>query len=290
MESVNLWTEIGQTIGEILAMILTWTRETVARYAPGLLSGLLVLVLGWLMAAIGRNVVAKLLRALGLDVVAERTGVRRYLQDHEIRLAPSAMAGWLVYLVIVYTSLVVAFERMSLGAASRLLTDVARFIPKILVVVLLLALGVWLSRWIGGLLGRAARLAGVPFHEVIGTLVRIGGIVLAVIVSLDYLGLASQQTLLLGLGVIALGFVATGVLFAVCARDLVGNLLARNFVAGEFKIGDCIRIGDIEGQVESIGTTVLRLRQGSSRHLVPHGHLASQSVERLGLVDTAPRI
>src|SRR5690606_2382154 len=95
MEPVNLWTAIGETIGEMIGLILTWTRETVWHYAPGFLSGLLVLLLGWLMAAIGRNVVTKLLRALGLDVVAERTGVRRYLQEHEIKIAPSAMAGWL---------------------------------------------------------------------------------------------------------------------------------------------------------------------------------------------------
>lgn len=286
MESVNLWNEIGQTLGEMMGLILNWTRETVWRYAPGFLSGVLVLVLGWLMALIGRNLVTKLLRALGLDVVAERTGARRYLQDHEIKIAPSAMAGWLVYVVIIYTALMMAFDRMNLEAASRLLTDVATFIPKTLVVVLLLALGVWLSRWIGGLLGRAARLAGVPFHEVIGTVVRVGGIVLTVIVSLDYLGLASHQTLLIGLGIIALGFVATGVLFAVCARDLVGNLLARNFVAGEFKVGDHIRIGMIEGHVESIGTNVLRLRHGGTSHLVPHGQLVRESVERLAPVAT----
>lgn len=288
MEPVNLWTAIGETIGEMIGLILTWTRETVWLYAPGFLSGLLVLLLGWLMAAIGRNVVTKLLRALGLDVVAERTGVRRYLHEHEIKIAPSAMAGWLLYVVILYTALVMAFDRMNLEAGSRLLTDVAGFIPKILVVVLLLALGVWLSRWIGGLLGRAARLAGVPFHELLGTLVRIGGIVLTVIVSLDYLGLASRQTLLVGVAVIALAFVATGVLFAVCARDLVGNLLARNFVAGEFKIGDRIRFGAIEGQVESIGTTVLRLRQGETSHLVPHGHLVREPIERLGAPAAPP--
>lgn len=288
MESVSLWNQIGQTIGEMIGLILNWTRDTVWRYAPGFLSGLLVLVLGWLMAAIGRNVVRKLLRALGLDVVAERTGARRYLQDHEIKMPPSAMAGWLVYIVIVYAALVMAFERMSLEAGRRLLTDVASFIPKILVVVLLLALGVWLSRWIGGLLGRAARLAGVPFHELIGTLVRIGGIVLAVVVSLDYLGLASRQTLLVGLAVIALGFIAMGVLFAVCARDLVGNLLARNFVAGEFKIGDRIRVGAIEGRVESIGANVLRLRNGDTSHLVPHGQLVREPIERLGPAEPQP--
>ncbi len=288
MESVSLWNEIGQTVGEMIGLILTWTRETVWLYAPGFLSGLLVLLLGWLMAAIGRNVVTKLLRAFGLDVVAERTGARRYLQDREIKMAPSAMAGWLVYIVILYAALVMAFERMSLEAGSRLLTDVASFIPKILVVVLLLALGVWLSRWLGGLLGRAARLAGVPFHEMIGTLVRIGGIVLTVIVSLDYLGLASRQTLLVGLAVIALGFIATGTLFAVCARDLVGNLLARNFVAGEFRIGDRIRVGAIEGQVESIGTTVLRLRHGETSHLVPHGRLVREPIERLSPTPPAP--
>src|SRR5690606_29899427 len=157
MESVNIWSQIGDTVTEMLGMILTWTRETVWRYAPGLLSGLLVMVLGWLMAVVGRNVVAKLLRAIGLDVVAERSGAGGYLRRHDITLPPSRLAGWLVYLVIIYTALVMAFQRMQLDAANRLLLDTAAFIPKIIVVVLLLSLGVWLSRWIGGLLGRAAR-------------------------------------------------------------------------------------------------------------------------------------
>lgn len=281
MESVNIWSQIGDTVTEMLGMILTWTRETVWRYAPGLLSGLLVMVLGWLMAVVGRNVVAKLLRAIGLDVVAERSGAGGYLRRHDITLPPSRLAGWLVYLVIIYTALIMAFQRMQLDAANRLLLDTAAFIPKIIVVVLLLSLGVWLSRWIGGLLGRAARLAGVPFHAVIGALARIGGIVLTVVVSLDYLGLASRQTLLVGIAVILLGAIATGVLFAVCARDLVGNMLARNFVMGEFTLGDRIRIGSIEGQVESIGTNVLRLRDGDASHLVPHSRLVSEVVVRL---------
>lgn len=279
MEQVNLWSEIGRTLNELLERLLVWTRETVAGHAPAFLSALLVLLLGWLLAAVLRNVTAKLLRALGLDVVAERTGLRGYLRRHEIQLAPSAMAGWLLYIAILFTALVMAFDRLQLEAGSRWLHATASFVPRLLVAALLLALGAWLSRWIGGLVGRAARLGGVPFHALIGTAARVAMLVLSAVVALDYLGLASHRTLLTGLAVIvAAGLVIAG-LFAICARELVGNMLARNFVANEFKPGDRVRLGDLEGEVESVGATVLRLRSGETRTLVPHGRLVHETVQ-----------
>lgn len=288
METVNLWSSIGQTLREMLERILTWTENTVTTHAPGFLSALLVLALGWLLASLLRNAAAKVLRAAGFDVVAERSGARAYLLRHDIATPPSVMAGWIVYAVILYTALLMAFDRLDFRAGERLLTDGAAFVPKLVVVLLLLGLGVWLSRWIGALVERGARLAGVPFHTLVGALARVAVVLLSVVVALDYLGLASSRVLLVGLGGLLIAALLTALLFAVCARDLVGNMLARNFVAGEFKPGDRIRLGELEGEVESVGATVLRVRAADGRHLVPHGRLVREVAVKVGPAATVP--
>lgn len=288
MENVNLWSSIGETLNEMLVRILNWTQELVATRAPGLLSALLVLALGWMLASLLRNGASKVLRAAGFDVVAERSGARAYLRRHDILTPPSVMAGWVLYLGILYTALVMACDRLQFVAGAQLLTHVAAFVPKLIVVLLLLGLGVWLARWIGALVERGARLAGVPFFALVGALARAGGIVVAMVVALDYLGLASHRMLLAVFGAVLLTvFVAAG-LFAICARELVGNMLARNFVSGEFKPGDRIQIGDLEGAVESVGATVLRVRTSNGRHLVPHGRLVREVAVNLSAEATPP--
>jgi small-conductance mechanosensitive channel len=277
---MNLWTRISDILADIFSNILRWTEEIVGAYAPGLLAALLTLVLGWVVAALLRNVSAKLLRALGLDVVAERSGVRDWLRRHEIQIAPSAMVGWTLYFVVLFTVLGMAFEQMNLHAPARLLREVAAFIPKLIVVGVIIALGVFLARWMGGMASRAVRLAGVPMYSLFGAAVRIGVILLSVVVALDYLELASRELLLAGLGLLALICVLIAGLFALCARELVGNVLAKNFVAGEYLPGDRVRVGDVEGEVESVGTLAVKLRTAYGSCLVPNSRLLHETVFR----------
>lgn len=273
MEPVNLWNEIGTAFGEMLQRILLWTRATVLAHAPGFLSALLVLALGWITASLLRNITAKLLRAGGLDVVAERSGLRDYLRRHDVMIAPSAIIGRVLYFVIIFTALLMAVDRLNFQTAAQWLHTIADFLPRLLVFVVLLALGSWSARWIGSLVGRAARLGGVPFHALIGTTVRLAIIVLAVIVGLDYLDLASPQTMLVTLAVLlGAGLCALG-LFALCARELVGGMLAKNYVLAEYKPGDRILLDGVDGEIESIGGTVVRVRGPHGLSLVPHTRL-----------------
>jgi small-conductance mechanosensitive channel len=289
MEQVNLWEEIGLVFGEMLHRILLWTKQAVANHAPGFLSALLVVALGWFAAALLRNVASKLLRAVGLDVVAERTGLRDYMRRHEIGLAPSMIVGRALFFVVIFTALMMAVDRLEFSTAAQWMHAVANFLPRLLVVLVLLMLGAWAARWLGALIGRAARLGGVPFHTLVGVAVRVGVMVMAMIVALDFLGLAASKTLLVGLGIIlATAMVLTG-LFALCARELVGNMLARHFVLSEYKPGDHIRLGDIDGVVESIGPTVMRVRRESGLSLVPLGRVLRETVEVVGTAEGGRR-
>ena len=64
---------------------------------PGLLSGLLVLLVGWLIARVLRWTTGRLLKRLGLDAAAEKSGLDRQLQRFG-GLKLSKLIGLVVYI------------------------------------------------------------------------------------------------------------------------------------------------------------------------------------------------
>jgi MscS family membrane protein len=77
-----------------------------------------------------------------------------------------------------------------------------------------------------------------------------------------------------------------GLAFAFAAQDTIKNVFgsAMIFVDKPFQIGDFIRAGDIEGQIESIGFRSTRVRTPSNSLVtVPNGSLADMNVDNLGL-------
>lgn len=105
-------------------------------------------------------------------------------------------------------------------------------------------------------------------------LVAVFGIVfVAEVLDLDYKGL------LAGLGI-------GGLAFALAAKDTVGNLFGSITVLADrpFNIGDWVKIGDVEGSVESVGMRSTRIRTFyNSLISMPNSNLTSAVVDNMGL-------
>lgn len=266
---------------EALTRLLDKTAHLISTYGEAFLLGLLILVAGWITAALSRALVSRLLRAGGLDVVCERMGLRAYLERHDINGRPSAGIAWVLYAAILFSALVIAFDRMGLAAAAGFLRTVAGLIPAILVVFILLLLGLILGKLARTVSIGGARLLGLPAPEIFGSGARVAVFLLALVVSLDYLGWASTHVLLGGLAVLLLGGLGSGLLFALSARQLTESLLARGFLTGTYRPGDRIRIGDTEGVIIKTDSTVSRIQTQAGEVVLPNRRFHDSRVEIL---------
>ena len=79
----------------------TWSGylETVLAILPRLLSTLSVVLVGWLIAAVARDVAARLLGWLRLQRLAERTGAAEFLRKAELPAANRLVASILFWLL-----------------------------------------------------------------------------------------------------------------------------------------------------------------------------------------------
>jgi hypothetical protein len=162
---------IKQEAGAIKAVTMGPLKQAsaaISGYVPQMFAALVILVMGWVVAVVLRKVTSKGCRALGFDVIAERTGMSGLLQRGGIVSRPSELLGFGIYWLILFSALVAMFNTLGLNMASMLLHSIVTYIPHLLTSLLLLGLGFLASRYIDTLVKAAASAINLPLSHLWG--------------------------------------------------------------------------------------------------------------------------
>ena len=78
-----------------------------------------------------RKVIAKTFKILGFDVLAEKTGFKKFLEKGGYENNPSTMIGFCFYWIIIFSTIILFLNTMHLKVASKFLENAALYVPKI---------------------------------------------------------------------------------------------------------------------------------------------------------------
>jgi small conductance mechanosensitive channel len=162
---------------------------------------------------------------------------------------------------------------------STILDLVVRFGPRLLAAVLVLVIGILLSRWIGQWFDRALMRVELepPVRLLLGRIARALLLVLFVILALQNLGV-ELLPLIAGLGVAGAGI-------ALAMQGVLGNGFAGLSIifTKPFRVGDYISIAGEEGRVEVITlfSTVLS-HPDRSQVVIPNRKIAGEILHNFG--------
>lgn len=218
-----------QEIADALAQ--SWRNFATAfvQFVPRLIAATIIFVLGFLVAALARRAVARLLGWSGFERLAVRTGASDLLRVAEMPVAQVLVARivfWLVWIGFIVS----AVDALQLQPFQGLVEEFFRFVPRFLVALLVLALGFL----IGNFLWRATLLAsvnaGVPGARLLSGLLRLLVIAVAVVMALEQLRLAT--TVVLTAFAISFGALMLGLAIAF---GLGGRDAARQLLEGQFR-------------------------------------------------------
>jgi len=138
-------------------------------YLPNLFSAAIILVVGWMIARILRRIVAQLLVAVGVDRLAERTGVVKALGTTPL----SGALAFVVYVLVLIPVLIAALNALAIEAvtvpASEMLATLLRAIPAILGAAVILFVAYLVGRLVADLVRRLLESVGFD-----GALARMG--------------------------------------------------------------------------------------------------------------------
>ncbi|MCQ2996890.1 mechanosensitive ion channel [Pseudomonas syringae] len=244
---LDVWTQ-----SLVAAMTALWTK--VAIFIPNLLGAVVVVLLGFVVAKLLETLLSKLLAKIGLDRLMAGTGLTKLISRAGVQVPISTLIGKIVYWFVLLTFLVTAAGSLGLERVSATLDMLTGYLPKVFGAALVLMVGVLLAQLVNGLVRGGAEGVGLDYAAGLGRLAQ--GLVIIISISVAISQLEVKTDLLNHVIVIVLITVGLAIALALGlgSRELAGQILAGIYVRELYQVGQEVRIGDVEGQIEEIGT------------------------------------
>ncbi|MDN3018045.1 mechanosensitive ion channel [Paenibacillus sp. BSR1-1] len=235
--------------GVLGALQLEGVSEPVAGILSGLLSFIpklfaaaLIVLVGWLIAKIVRDILTNFLSSIGTEKLGERFGLK--MEGTSL----SVIAGNIAFILILIPTIITALEKLDLKGVSEpavaMLHNVVTLIPNIAVAVILILAGITLGKWVEKLVAQMLwrlrfdhlfQQMGIgsvkpeqskySLSKIVGLLVKIVVVLLFTVEALQIVGLDFLVTL--ATGVIAYLPMLFAALVILGIGLYVGNLVER---------------------------------------------------------------
>ena len=186
---------------------------------PSVVGALLLLVIGWIIAGVIAGVLARFLRAVRVNELAQRAGVTTFLQRAKLQADPAAVIAGLVKWYVRLVFVLMAANAVGLTSVSGVVTQILAFIPNLLVALLFLGAFSWLASLAKDLVTGAAESAGMPNGKMLGTLTFATVLAFGIVAAANQIGVAATLINTLFMGVVGALALAFGLAFGLGGRD-----------------------------------------------------------------------
>ena len=245
-------TAIFNALSNAVNLILT--------FIPRLVGFLVILVVGFILAAVLSKAVTFLLRKIGFDRLADRIGLTRFEQRMGVRLDAAGTLGKLVYWFIVLIFLVPAADALGLPAVSNILNTLVAYIPNVFVAILVLFLGTLAATVVADLVRGTVASANIGNPDILAGIARWAIMGFAALIALEQLKIAPALVNELFGAVVAAVAIAFGLAFGLGGQEAARRWLAR----GESTVSDAADQIDPQ-QVKEQARTATQMQEDQMR-------------------------
>lgn len=273
----------GTITEEIITAIrsaLVDSVNNIIQYIPQLIIGLVIVLIGWIIARIVRFLLTRFLGGVKFDDVVKGLGFAEGLE--RIKQTPTAIVGSVVFWTLFLNFLLFALEAVQLGRALKPLRDLINSIPLFIAATTIMIIGIVIARFVGKIISTGLESAGMTdINGTIGNLVQYVIMIMVGIVAVQLIGLdvGVMTDLLLALVIVLTAGIALA--FGLGGRDITRNILAGYYAREMFKVGDRVLVdgaNDEEGVITGIGTINVEVETVDGRIIIPNTHLTQSAI------------
>jgi small-conductance mechanosensitive channel len=246
---------------------------------PRLITAILVLVVGRMIAGLLRNIIRKALSTIGIDRLAEKLNDIDMVQRSGMRIELSAMIGQAVYYVIMLGFIIMATDALGIQAITDMVRSIVAYLPSLFSALVMLLLGLFLADGMRGILQTTLQSMGVPSAKTIAMGAFYFLFVTVAISALSQAQISTgfmAQNLTVLIGAIALAF-AIG--YGLASKDLVSNYLASYYNKDKVRVGDDIEFDGVRGKVVLIDASSMILQTPERAIIIPLSKLTTEKVQ-----------
>jgi len=182
---------MNDQLNQLVDVLGGWLTRAAA-FLPRLGLALVLLVLGWVAARLGRRLVIRGLRVLRADVAAEKAGLEDFLIQGGVRFTTVTLVGALVYWVVNLTVILAALTVLGIETAGQTIKRLVLYVPNLITAIVVLILGTLLGQFVGAVTYAYLANLGVPGARAISAVTRWAVVVFVIAVSLEQLSIGGQ--------------------------------------------------------------------------------------------------
>ena len=200
---------------------------------PAILGAIILLVVGWFLSSLVARVVATLLRRIGFETMAQRTGVTGFItmtgaRDASASTIIAELVKWLIRLIFIE----MAAEALHISAVTTLINSIVLFIPSLIVALIVVMVGFLIASLVGNIVRGGAAAMGFPNPNLLACAARITIIGLAVLMALSQIGIAATLVNSLFIAFVAAIALALGLAFGLGGREVAGQMWEQWYATG----------------------------------------------------------
>lgn len=246
---------------EELNKIALGFKEELLSLLPKIIMALVVLGLGYLLARAMKFLAIRLVNYIG-QLLSRR------FKNVNLQQAAAFLGTAFFWLILLATFLLIT-DLLGLAVITAGMESILRYAPNIFAAILILFAASVIGKLLSELISSVSVRAGFPYGNTLGRIAQSLILFTAIIIVIDQVGI--EVTFLINLISIILAALLFGasLAFGLGARTSVSNILAAFYVRKLYKEGDYVKIGDIEGRIAKIDSTVVLLDAESGQFIIP---------------------
>ena len=164
--------------------------STIAEFVPKLVLFLVILIVGILIAKVIAKALNAVLERAGFDRAVERGGIKRALAGS--KMDASDIVAKLIYYTLLLFVLQLAFGVFGANPISSLIEDVIRFLPSLVVAIIILVVAASIAAAVKGLLENM--IGGLSYGRTLANIASAFIVFLGVVAALNQVGVATTVT------------------------------------------------------------------------------------------------
>jgi len=253
--------------------------DSVIAAAPKVLVGVVLIVVGLVVAKVIEVVLRFLLTRLRFDSLMEKAGIDKTLHRIGLRQQLNIALPRIVYFLTLIVLARTVSDALGMTAISGAIGAFFAYLPNIIAALLLMIVGTSIAQFAAQTVEEAGRSSGIDFAPALGRLV--SGLIIFVVamMAIGQLQIDTNMVRIVTSFILGGAALAFGLAFGLGTRDVVRNITAGFYLRKHLVIGKSLEIAGQKGILKGVTAT----------HTILEADAAEISVANATFLDQAAR-
>jgi len=252
--------------GSIIQTFESFAREFV-ELAPQLIGAVALLLAGWLAARLLRALTERLVG--GVDSIFKRTDSAGETKPGRMKRAYIVIISRAVFWTVILFFIAVTANMLGWKMFTGWMDGIIHYLPNLIAGLAIVLAGYLLGNSLRSIVTTTAGSAGVERNEMLGRIVQMVIFFTATLIGVEQIGINVgflTTTIIVVIGILLAG---GSLAFGLGAKTLIANVIGAQYLRKHCRLGEQMKIGDIEGVIAEVTRTSIVLETESGRTVVP---------------------